>query len=353
LVTGIGEEAMRRAIELAASTHPHPNPRVGAVIMADGEIVGTGWHERPGEPHAEVMALLEAGERAAGATAVVTLEPCDHHGRTGPCAAALVAAGVSEVVVGTIDPDPLVSGRGVAALRRAGITVTVGVLGQECEGLDPAYFHHRRTGRPLVTLKLAATLDGQIAARDGTSKWITSEEARTDAHRLRAAADVVMVGAGTIRKDDPALDVRLPGYTGPQPRPVVIAGAKPLPADARIWGRQALTYAPRPIAVPGEHVVVPGDADRVDLAAVMEDLAARGHLAVMVEGGAGLARSLLAGRHIDRFIGYLGGMIAGGSGTGMFSGGFPTMAAATPIAVTRVEQIGPDVRIEAMMRPDD
>ncbi|MGH8875215.1 MAG: bifunctional diaminohydroxyphosphoribosylaminopyrimidine deaminase/5-amino-6-(5-phosphoribosylamino)uracil reductase RibD, partial [Acidimicrobiia bacterium] len=227
-------ELMRRAIDLARPNRTHPNPRVGAVVVApDGTVVGEGAHPGAGLPHAEALALAAAGDAAAGATLYVTLEPCGHHGRTPPCTETVVASGVRRVVVGVTDPDPRVAGAGLARLRATGLEVTVGVLEAEVEALDPAYFHHRRTGLPLVTLKAAITLDGQAAAQDGTSQWITGPEARADAHRLRAEADALMVGAGTLRVDDPLLTVRLDGYEGPQPVPVVVAGRRPLPASAR------------------------------------------------------------------------------------------------------------------------
>lgn len=346
------ERAMRQAIGLAAPTRPHPNPRVGVVILADGAVVGSGAHQRPGEPHAEVLALRAAGARAVGATAVVTLEPCAHQGRTGPCTNALIDAGVAEVVIGVIDPDPQVSGRGIAALRDAGVGVVVGVLAAECEALDPAYFHHRRTGRALVTLKTAATLDGQTAAADGTSRWITSEETRADGHRLRAAADVVVVGAGTLVGDDPRLDVRLPGFNGPQPRPVVIAGSRPLPPAARLWERRPIVYTPQELDLAVDQVVMPAGAG-VDLGGAMRDLAARGHLAVMVEGGATLAAALLEGGHVDRIVVYFGAKLAGGSGIAMFAGTFPTMGASVPLEIVAVEQLGTDVRVEALVARQD
>lgn len=346
------ERAMRMAIDLAAPARPHPNPRVGAVILAGDEVVGTGAHQQPGEPHAEVLALRAAGARAVGGTAVVTLEPCNHQGRTGSCTAALAAAGIARVVIGAVDPDPQVDGSGIAALQNAGIEVSSGVLTAECEALDPGYFHHRRTGRPLVTMKTAATLDGQTAAVDRTSRWITSEEARADGHRLRSVSDVVVVGAGTVISDDPSLDVRLPGFVGAQPRPVVVAGTRPLPGAARIWKHHPLVYTPHEIELPVEQVVLPA-GDRVDLTAVMNDLAARGHLSVMVEGGATLAAALLAGGHIDRIVAYLGAKLAGGAGIGVFAGSFGTMAAAIGLTVVAVDRVGPDIRVEAVVLRED
>src|SRR5207302_7203801 len=206
-----------------------PNPIVGAVIEREGEIVGEGWHERRGEAHAEVNALRAAGERARGATLVVTLEPCAHHGRTPPCVDAIIEAGIARVVIGVEDPDPNVSGKGIAALREAGIDVEVGALAEEVAAQLAPYLKHRSTGRPWLVLKLAASVDGRTAAPDGSSEWITGDEARTDAHRLRAESDAVIIGAGTVRADDPSLTVR--HVEGRDPLRVVLGTA---PAEAKV-----------------------------------------------------------------------------------------------------------------------
>ncbi len=342
------DEPMRRAIALAAAApRPHPNPRVGAVVLdAAGNIVAEAAHLGAGMVHAEADAVRLAGERARGGTVVVTLEPCDHHGRTGPCTEALLEAGVARVVVGAEDPDPRVRGRGIRRLRDAGIAVLTGVLAGNVEALDPGYFHHRRTGRPRVTLKWAATLDGQTAAADGTSQWITSPEARADAHRLRAAADVVMVGAGTVLVDDPRLDVRLDGWDGAQPRPVVVAGRRPLPHDARIFARKTLVYATEPLALPAEVVVVPPRTGGADLAAVLGDLGERGMLDVLVEGGPALAGALWRAGLVDHAVLYLGAKVGGGMGRPAFTAPFETLADARPVEVTGIAKVGPDVRIE-------
>ncbi|MBX7161565.1 MAG: bifunctional diaminohydroxyphosphoribosylaminopyrimidine deaminase/5-amino-6-(5-phosphoribosylamino)uracil reductase RibD, partial [Acidimicrobiia bacterium] len=208
---------MRRALELAARARGDtaPNPMVGAVVVdVDGRVVGEGWHEGAGEPHAEVVALEEARERARGATLYVTLEPCTHHGLTPPCVEAVIGAGVTRVVVAQQDPDPRVSGAGVEVLRAAGVTVVEAVCRSQAEAQLDAYRHHRTTGRPLVVLKTAITIDGATAAPDGSSQWITGEEARADAHELRRESDAVLVGSGTVVADDPRLDVR----TEPPPR---------------------------------------------------------------------------------------------------------------------------------------
>ncbi|MDJ0924575.1 MAG: bifunctional diaminohydroxyphosphoribosylaminopyrimidine deaminase/5-amino-6-(5-phosphoribosylamino)uracil reductase RibD [Acidimicrobiia bacterium] len=336
---------MRRALGLASQTQPHPNPQVGAVVVSHGAVVGEGAHAAPGEPHAEVLALEAAGTRARGATVYVTLEPCSHDGRTPPCTDALVGAGVAAVIVGARDPDERVRGEGIRTLEEAGIEVIAGVLEDEVVAADPGYFHHRHTGLPLVTLKLATTLDGQIAAADRTSKWITSEEAREDAHRMRAAADVIVVGAGTVIDDDPRLDVRLPGYSGRQPRPVVIAGSRDLPQSAAILGRDPLVFTPRPLELPCEQVVVGGDGG-VDLAGAMKELGARGYVSALVEGGAGLAKSMIDGGFVDQVVLYLAAKLGGGRGLGAFEGTFATITDARPVEILAVHQVGPDLKIE-------
>ncbi len=336
---------MSRAIGLAAPTQPHPNPRVGAIVAVGNTVVGEGAHIQAGRAHAEVIALEAAGDAAHGSTVYVTLEPCSHEGRTPPCAQALIAAGVRRVVVGAMDPDSRVRGSGIAMLEAAGIEVATGVLAAEVEANDPGYFHHRRTGLPLVTLKLAMTMDGQIAAADRTSKWVTGEDARSDGHRLRAESDVVMVGAGTLLDDDPHLDVRLDGYGGRQPRPVIVAGSRPLPGDAALFSRDPLIYAPEPLATGGEQVVV-GRGGRVDAGAMIADLGARGYVSALVEGGATLGAELVRGGHVDRIVFYLAAKLGLGRGLPAFAGEFRTITESVPLQIDAVDRIGSDLRIE-------
>ena len=321
---------MRSALELARAVRADtsPNPWVGAVVVPPGEEpVAEGSTQPPGGPHAEAVALELAGETARGSTLYVTLEPCSHHGRTPPCAEAIIAAGVTRVVVGVLDPDPQVSGRGVEMLRHAGIEVEVGVLAPEVEAQLGPYLKHRRTGRPWVVLKLAATLDGRIAAPDGTSKWITGPLARADAHQLRSESDAVLVGAGTVRADDPALTVR--EVPGRDPLRVVLGKA---PEGARV--RPAL-----------EH--------RGDLEGLLDDLGGRGVLQLLVEGGSRVAWSFHQQGLVDQYVLYLAPVILGGDdGVPLFGGpGAPTLASALRGEIVSVRRIGPDVRVD-LLAPD-
>lgn len=332
---------LRRALDLARPHHPHPNPRVGAVVVAiDGSVVGEGAHLGVGHPHAETVALAQAGAAAQGSTLYTTLEPCNHFGATPPCTDAIIGARVARVVAGCTDPDDRVSGSGIARLQQAGISVEVGLLAESCQALDPGYFHHRRTGRPRVTWKAAMTLDGQLAAADGSSRWITSEAARLDAHRLRADADAIMVGAGTLIADDPDLTVRLPGYTGRQPSPVVVLGERPFPRGVRLDRSDTIVIAPAQVDAPGRVIVSP------DLAAALTSLGDLGLFDVLYEGGPRLAAALWSGGLVDAGVFYIGGRIAGGVGRPVIGGVFPTIAESTPVRLLSVQEIGGDVRVD-------
>ena len=312
---------MERALELAASVRAStsPNPWVGAVIDPGGFEGAT---QPPGGPHAEIVALEAAGASARGATMVVTLEPCAHHGRTPPCVDAIVDAGIARVIVGIEDPDPNVSGNGIARLRAAGVDVEVGVLADRVRAQLAPYLKHRTTGRPWLVLKLAASVDGRTAAPDGSSRWITGEEARTDAHRLRAESDAVIVGAGTVRADDPSLTVRK--VEGRDPLRVVLGKAPP---DARV--RPALE-------VEGE------------LEEVLEELGRRGVLQAVVEGGPTVAGAFHRAGLVDRFVVYLAPALFGGDdGRPLFTGpGAPTIADVWRGRITHVERLGDDLKLE-------
>ena len=317
-------EAMAQAITLASSVRvaTSPNPWVGCVIeAADGQVFG-GATEPPGGAHAEVVALRAAGEAARGATAWVTLEPCSHTGRTGPCADALIAAGVRRVVVALEDPDPRVSGRGIERLRAAGIEVDLGVEADAVREQLAPYLKHRSTGRPWVVLKLASSLDGRTAAPDGTSQWITGGAARADAHQLRAESDAIVVGAGTVRADDPSLTVRhVPGRS---PLRVVLGKA---PAGAK---------------------VLPAIEHQGDLEALLDDLGTRGVLQVLVEGGASVAGAFHRGGLVDRYVFYVAPSIFGGDDARpLFAGpGAETMADLWRGSITAVTQLGGDLRLD-------
>jgi diaminohydroxyphosphoribosylaminopyrimidine deaminase/5-amino-6-(5-phosphoribosylamino)uracil reductase len=314
-------EALAAAATVRAQTSP--NPWVGCVIVPQGdEPAAIGMTQPPGGPHAEAVALDLAGATAAGAVVYVTLEPCSHHGRTPPCADALIDAGVRRVVVGIVDPDPNVAGQGIARLQAAGIDVTLGVCADEIGEQLAAYVKHRSTGRPWVVLKLAASLDGRTAAPDGSSQWITGPLARADAHRLRAESDAVLVGAGTVRADDPSLTVR--DVEGRDPLRVVLG---PIPPGARV----------------SPAVELGGD-----LGAVLDDLGGRGVVQLLVEGGARVAHDFHQAGLVDRYVLYLAPVFFGGDdGRAVFAGpGAPSLDSVWRGRVVSVEQLGPDLRIE-------
>ncbi|HEX3947088.1 MAG TPA: bifunctional diaminohydroxyphosphoribosylaminopyrimidine deaminase/5-amino-6-(5-phosphoribosylamino)uracil reductase RibD [Acidimicrobiales bacterium] len=320
------EEHMALAVALAGSVHgtTAPNPWVGCVVASPSGELFEGATAPPGGPHAEVAALRAAGAAAGGSTLFTTLEPCAHFGRTPPCADAILAAGVTRVVIGILDPDPNVSGKGAARLRDAGLTVDIGVGAEAIEEQLAAYLKHRRTGRPWVVLKLAATMDGRTAAPDGSSRWITGEEARRDVHELRARSDAVLVGAGTVRADDPELTVRLDPPPADQPLRVVLGEA---PAGAKVQPAIELS----------------GDLD-----AVLAELGRRGVLQVLIEGGARVAHQFHARRLIDRYVLYLAPALFGGDdGRPLFAGpGAATMADLWRGRLVSVAQLGADLRLE-------
>lgn len=352
---------MRQAIALARRGlgRTSPNPPVGAVVVAGGRVVGRGWHRRAGAPHAEAAALRAAGERARGATLYVTLEPCNHHGRTPPCADAVLAAGVRRVVFGARDPNPHVRGGGAARLRRAGIEVVGGVEGAACEELIAGFSSLVRRGRPLVILKLAATLDGRIATRTGASRWITGPAARQLVHRLRNECDAVMVGAGTVLADDPQLTCRLRG--GRDPLRVIVDGRLRIPLTARVLTKEAapatlvatVTTEGRKLAAlraRGATVLaLPGRDGRLSLRRLLRELGARGISSVLLEGGGTLAAEALRARVVDRLLLFLAPTLIGGDGRPMLASlGVRTLAAAPRLRVTDVQAVGRDWLVQAV-----
>ena len=358
---------MRRALRLAAlGRHASPNPMVGCVLVsASGQTVGEGWHPKAGEPHAEVFALREAGERARGATAFVTLEPCSHHGRTPPCADALLTAGVRRVVCAMADPDPRVSGRGLEKLHAGGVEVSVGLLEAEARALNAAYIKHRETGLPWVVLKTAMTLDGKIATAAGDSKWITSPLSRLAVHRqLRDRCDAILTGIGTVLADDPSLTTRLTHKEGRNPWRIVVDSRLRTPADARIVrqagedGRTILatTAGADPArqaaleALGCKMLICEAVNGRVDLADLLRRLGTRGDIiGVLVEGGGQLAASLLAHNLADRWLAFIAPKVIGGDAApGPVGGmGIARMADAQAIKFRQIRRCGPDIVIDA------
>ena len=307
---------MRAALALAARGlgRVWPNPAVGCVLVKDGRVVGRGWTQPGGRPHAETEALRRAGAAARGATAYVSLEPCSHHGKTPPCAEALIAAGVARVVAALGDPDPRVNGRGFARLRAAGIAVATECCAAEAAALNAGFLMRLAAGRPLVTLKLASTLDGRIATAGGESQWITGEAARAHAQALRARHDAILVGSGTALADDPALTCRLPGMARRSPLRIVLDRRGRLPASARlaVTAREVPTWVvsdlPRPDLAALGVELLPAEGGS---GAVLRRLGERGLTRLLVEGGGAVAASLLAERLVDRLVWFHAGMTLG------------------------------------------
>lgn len=330
------ERAMRAAIaasEQARGT-TSPNPPVGCVILgAGGAVVGVGSTRPPGGPHAEVVALRAAGERARGGTAVVTLEPCSHTGRTPPCTDALIAAGVVRVVHAVSDPNPLASG-GAERLRAAGVEVVSGLLADEvATGPLRAWLHFARTGRPHVTWKYAATLDGRSAAADGTSKWISSAESRADVHRIRGRVDAIIAGTGTVRADDPHLTARAPDGTLLERQPLrVVIGDSEIPATAKVLDDAA------------ETVQLPGGDPRAALAALAE----RGVVDVLLEGGPRLAGAFVRAGCVDRVLAYVAPALLGAGPAALGEAGVGSISQAWRLQIEETTMSGPDVRISAV-----
>ncbi len=344
------QRALVRAVGLAAQglATVSPNPAVGCVVLdAGGAVAGEGWHERPGGPHAEVVALRAAGGRARGGTAVVTLEPCSHTGRTGPCTAALVDAGVERVVLAVEDPTPAAAG-GAAVLRSAGVEVLSGdgtAWAGDAERVNERWLTAVRTGRPHTTWKYAATLDGRSAAADGSSRWITGLDARAEVHRLRALADAVLVGVGTVLADDPSLTVRGPGGEpalppAQQPLRVVADTHGRTPAGARVRDAAAPTWVATAAELGAEH-------GRLDLAALMAALAQRGVRSVLTEGGPVLAAALLGAGLVDRVTAYLAPALLGGGVSALGPMGIAAMDGIVRLDLDDVARVGGDVRLSS------
>jgi diaminohydroxyphosphoribosylaminopyrimidine deaminase/5-amino-6-(5-phosphoribosylamino)uracil reductase len=351
-------EFMRQALALAERGlyTTTPNPRVGCLVVKDGAVVGAGWHEKAGLPHAEVLALKQAGERARGATLYVNLEPCSHHGRTPPCVDAVTAARVKRVVAAMQDPNLKVAGSGFAKLRAAGVEVESGLMEDEARELNIGFVARMTRGRPWVRVKIAASLDGRTALANGKSQWITGEAARADGHRWRARACAILTGHGTVRDDDPQLNVR--GVDTPrQPLKIVVDSRFETPLSARLLkdGKTIIAGAVKETdriaaleKAGADTVVIPNDRGKVELFKLMEELARRELNEIHVEGGTKLNGSLLQAGVVDELLVYLAPNVIGDSGRGMFELPEVTeLSQAKAVEICEVERVGEDLRILA------
>ena len=361
---------MARALELARRGRftTTPNPNVGCVIVRDGTIVGEGWHQRAGEPHAEVHALRMAGEQARGATAYVTLEPCSHHGRTPPCCDALIAAGVSRVVAAMQDPNPQVAGRGLWRLQQAGIEVSHGLMMAEAEALNRGFLKRMRTGFPWIQLKLGASLDGRTAMASGESKWITSAAARRDVQQFRAQSSAILTSSATVLADDPSLTVRvdelsdsvrrqLDTQTLRQPVRVVVDSQQRVTPQHRLIHQPGESWlmrtAPDDAAWPESvtQIAVPPRGEQLDLVAMMMLLGQRQINSVWVEAGAGLAGALIQAGLVDELIVYIAPVLLGDAGRGLCTlPGLEALSAAPRLDFRDVRKVGDDLRLTLTLR---
>lgn len=362
----VDEQFMQSALDLAATAEgrTRPNPAVGAVLVKDGQVVGEGFHPAAGQPHAEIFALHQAGSKAVGSTLYVTLEPCSHTGRTGPCADAVIAAGIARVVVATTDPNPLVSGRGLERLRKAGIAVETGVLEAAARRLIAPFAKHVTTGLPLVVLKAGMTLDGMTATAKGDSQWITNPASRTLVHQFRDKVNAILVGVGTVQQDNPLLTTRL-ATGGRNPLRVVVDSHLRIQEDAAMLatgpGCETLivTTASAPAAKRqrllerGVQVVeVDSENDRVNLLKMLSYLGERGVQSLLLEGGATLNHAMLHAGLVDRVMLFLAPKLLGGQGRGVFSGpGVDRLADAFALRDLRSRMIDGDILIEGEVVP--
>ncbi|SHI71244.1 diaminohydroxyphosphoribosylaminopyrimidine deaminase [Malonomonas rubra DSM 5091] len=354
-------EYMQLALQLAQNGvgRTAPNPPVGAVIVRDGAVVGKGFHPKAGEPHAEVFALIHAGARAKGADVYVTLEPCSHQGKTGPCADALIAAGVKRVFIGVQDPNPQVAGRGIEKLRQAGIDVVTGVEGADCRRLLAPFARQITTGLPYCIYKTAMTLDGKTATSSGDSKWISGEQSRLLVHQLRDRVEAIMVGIGTVLADDPLLNTRLPESSGRDPLRVVVDSQLRMPLEAKMLSQesQAKTLIATcsrddekivALRLTGAEVLsLPEVEERVCLQSLWQELGKRNVQRLLLEGGTTLAGAALKQGLIDQMMVFVAPkLIGGGSDFGIFSGeGCQQLKNAVPLSDLRYQQVGEDILI--------
>ncbi len=350
---------MARALQLAARGlyTTTPNPRVGCVIVKDGQVLGEGWHERAGEPHAEIHALRAAGPAARGATAYVSLEPCSHHGRTPPCANALIDAGVARVVAAMRDPNPQVAGNGIELLTLTGVRAEVGLMAAEAEALNIGFVSRMTRGRPWLRLKTASSLDGKTALNNGQSQWITGAAARADVQRWRARSCAILTGVGTVLADDPQMTVR--GLDiGRQPLKVVLDSRLRTPPTARILAGGALVIGAADLperraalsAAGAEVLLLPGADGRIDLEALLAELGRRGVNELQVEAGSVLNGALLAAGLVDEWLAYVAPKVMGDAARGLF--GLPElteMTACRDFRLHQLTQVGADLRLR--LRP--
>lgn len=363
----MGHALMARALRLAehGMYTAHPNPRVGCVVAKGDRIVGEGWHERTGQPHAEIHALKQAGEQAKDATVYITLEPCSHFGRTPPCAEALVQAGVKKVVVAMQDPNPKVSGQGLEILQQSGIEVESGLLLAQAEALNPGFVMRMRHGRPLVRCKLAMSMDGRTAMASGESKWITGDAARQDVHRLRARSSAILTGIGTVLADDPSLNARPddpePASGWLQPLRIVLDANLSMPETAKILTLSGRTLVvtvckeqeaqQRLLDAGAEILVLPGQGGSVDLPALMRHLADKEEVnEVLLETGATLSGAMLRAGLIDEMIIYMAPHLMGNTARGLFNlPGLESMEQRIPLEIKEMRAVGKDWKIVAGM----
>ena len=360
---------MQKALDLArkASGLTSPNPMVGCVIVARGEIVGSGFHPKAGEPHAEIFALREAGNKAVEADLYVTLEPCNHQGKTPPCTEAIIAAGICRVIIGTQDPNPQVAGRGIARLKKSGLKVEIGLLEDRCCKLNEFWNKFITTQRPFVTLKSAASLDGRIATHSGHSQWITNEKSRHYVHQLRARHDAILIGIGTLLKDNPRLTARLPDEEPRNPYRIIVDSMLRTPLDYKIFGPDG---AQRVLLATKEHnqkklapyrklvkdiLILPcNNLGQIDLAELMISLAKRDITSVLIEGGSEINGSALDNRIIDKICFFYAPILVGGRGSiGMISGqGIDTIDQALPIKNITLTNFDDDICVEGYIDKD-
>ena len=359
MFTPTDQSFMSRALELAQRGlyTAHPNPRVGCLLVSEGVVVGEGWHRKAGEPHAEVEAIRQAGTRAQGSTAYVTLEPCCHYGRTPPCTEALIKAGVTQVVVATEDPNPFVSGKGIQMLNSAGIVVSIGLLGAEARALNAGFIKRMSSGLPFVRVKLAASLDGRTALANGVSQWISCSESRADVQRWRARSSAIITGVGTVLADDPQLTVRDTQIEllGRQPLRVICDSRLRTPRTAHVVQTEGtLIYSLREsqnLVAAEVKQVAADDKEEVDLLLMLRDLAARGCNEVLVEAGATLCGRLFELRLVDELLLYVAPMLLGQDARSLLR--LPiidSMDQRIPLDLIEMQQIGSDIRLRYQVK---